>query len=97
MMGRVMETLPVVSEEVGAAIVLRERQTATVTEIREFAALRLADFKVPREIVFLVDVSGSMNGFPLATSKTLITEMLNGLREKDYFNILRTKLKWGER
>ena len=42
----------------------------------------------PREYVFIVDVSGSMNGFPLEVSKTLITEIIQNLRRKDYFNIL---------
>ncbi|UCD83283.1 MAG: VWA domain-containing protein [Deltaproteobacteria bacterium] len=42
----------------------------------------------PREYVFIVDVSGSMNGFPLDVSKTLIKRIIGSLREKDYFNIL---------
>lgn len=42
----------------------------------------------PREYVFIVDVSGSMNGFPLEVSKALITEIIQNLRRKDYFNIL---------
>lgn len=42
----------------------------------------------PREYIFVVDVSGSMNGFPLEVSKKLIQQMLDGLREKDFFNIL---------
>ena len=35
-------------EEVAAAVVLREGQAASEQELREFAAERLADFKVPR-------------------------------------------------
>ncbi len=42
----------------------------------------------PREYVFIVDVSGSMHGFPLEVSKALIKEIITGLRSKDYFNIL---------
>ncbi len=41
-------------EEVAAAVVLREGESATEREIRDFAAERLADFKVPRKVV-LVD------------------------------------------
>lgn len=41
-----------------------------------------------REYVFILDVSGSMNGFPLEISKALIRKTINDLREKDYFNIL---------
>ncbi|MBW2038078.1 MAG: VWA domain-containing protein [Deltaproteobacteria bacterium] len=42
----------------------------------------------PREYVFIVDVSGSMHGFPLAVSKALIRKIVQKLRGKDYFNIL---------
>ncbi len=42
----------------------------------------------PREYLFIVDVSGSMNGFPLTVSKALIKEIIGNLREEDYFNIL---------
>ena len=42
----------------------------------------------PREYVFIVDVSGSMHGFPLGVSKILIKEILQNLRGEDYFNIL---------
>jgi Ca-activated chloride channel family protein len=41
-----------------------------------------------REYLFIVDVSGSMHGFPLDTAKALMTQMIDGLRQKDYFNIL---------
>jgi Ca-activated chloride channel family protein len=42
----------------------------------------------PREYLFIVDVSGSMHGFPLDVSKALIKEIIGDLRAKDYFNIL---------
>jgi Ca-activated chloride channel homolog len=42
----------------------------------------------PREYCFIVDCSGSMYGFPLEVSKTLIKGIIQGLRQKDYFNIL---------
>lgn len=42
----------------------------------------------PREYLFIVDVSGSMHGFPLDVSKELIKKIINGLREKDYLNIM---------
>ncbi len=44
---------PVLGEEVVAAVVLREDASATEREIREFAASRLADFKVPRRIAIV--------------------------------------------
>ena len=42
----------------------------------------------PREYCFIVDVSGSMNGFPLEVSKTLIKGIIQNLRRADYFNIV---------
>lgn len=41
-----------------------------------------------REYIFIVDVSGSMYGFPMEITKTLVSELLNGLKSSDHFNIL---------
>jgi len=41
----------------------------------------------PREYVFLLDVSGSMHGYPLNTSKALMKRLLTQLRVNDLFNI----------
>jgi hypothetical protein len=38
--------------------------------------------------VFVVDVSGSMEGFPLETSKALLRDLLQSLRPQDRFNLL---------
>jgi len=42
----------------------------------------------PREYVFIVDVSGSMNGFPLNISKKLLKNLIGNLRPSDRFNVL---------
>ncbi len=42
----------------------------------------------PREYIFVLDVSGSMHGFPLDTAKALMRQLLGGLRVSDRFNIL---------
>jgi acyl-CoA synthetase (AMP-forming)/AMP-acid ligase II len=49
-------------EEVAAAIVLREGGQATETELRDFVAVRLAQFKVPRKIVFLAEIPKGATG-----------------------------------
>ena len=41
----------------------------------------------PREYIFLLDVSGSMHGFPLDTAKALMRELLSRLRPTDHFNL----------
>jgi Ca-activated chloride channel family protein len=43
---------------------------------------------VPREIIFVIDTSGSQQGFPVEISKKLITKAINNLRPKDTFNLI---------
>ncbi len=43
---------------------------------------------VPREYIFIVDISGSMNGFPLETAKTLLRNLVGQLKPTDTFNVL---------
>jgi Ca-activated chloride channel homolog len=43
---------------------------------------------VPREYIFIMDVSGSMRGFPIKTSKQLMRSLLGDLGRGDYFNLL---------
>ena len=42
----------------------------------------------PREYIFVMDISGSMHGFPLDTSKALLRELIGSLRPSDTFNVL---------
>lgn len=42
----------------------------------------------PREYIFIVDVSGSMHGYPLDISKKLLKDLIGGLRSTDSFNVL---------
>jgi Ca-activated chloride channel family protein len=42
----------------------------------------------PREYIFVVDVSGSMNGFPLNVSKGLLKSLVGGLKPTDTFNVI---------
>jgi len=49
-------------EDVAAAVVLREGKSADEKEIREFAAKRLADFKVPRKILILEEIPKGATG-----------------------------------
>ncbi|NBH73234.1 VWA domain-containing protein [Clostridiaceae bacterium] len=43
---------------------------------------------LPREYIFVLDVSGSMYGYPLDTAKDLIRDLVSGLKESDRFNLL---------
>ncbi|HJS05878.1 MAG TPA: VIT and VWA domain-containing protein [Variovorax sp.] len=42
----------------------------------------------PRDYIFVVDISGSMHGFPLDTAKVLLERLIGGLRPSDTFNVL---------
>ncbi len=53
---------PFLGEEVAAAVVLRAGETATQRELQELAATRLADFKVPRKILFLEEIPKGPTG-----------------------------------
>lgn len=50
---------------------------------------RVAAAAIPaRDYIFIVDVSGSMHGFPLDTAKELLRNLIGGLRPSDTFNVL---------
>ena len=42
----------------------------------------------PRDYVMVLDVSGSMSGFPLDTAKTLLRDLVEGLKPVDTFNVV---------
>ena len=42
----------------------------------------------PREYVFIVDVSGSMSGFPLDISKGILRDLIGKLKSTDRFNVI---------
>jgi hypothetical protein len=58
------------------------------------------DQVMPRELIFVVDVSGSMQGFPIEKSKEVIAKALAAMRPSDTFNIITfasgTQSLWGE-
>jgi len=53
---------PRLGEEVGAAVVLREDAEVTAADLRRMAAACLADFKIPRRIVFVTEIPKGRTG-----------------------------------
>lgn len=53
---------PKLGEEVAAAVVLREGENADERAIRDFAATRMADFKVPRRVLILNEIPKGATG-----------------------------------
>src|SRR5215475_8051941 len=50
---------------------------------------RVTEAEIPaREYIFVVDVSGSMDGFPLDTAKRLLRDLIGQLRPSDLFNVV---------
>lgn len=50
---------------------------------------RVTNNQIPgREYIFIVDVSGSMHGFPIEISKNLLKDLIGNLRPSDRFNVL---------
>lgn len=56
---------PTLSEDVVAAVVLRTDTIASESEIREFAFTRLADYKVPSQILIVHEIPKGPTGKPL--------------------------------
>ena len=53
---------PMLGEDVGAAVVLREGQSATEQDLYAFLGERLAAFKTPRKILFLAEIPKGATG-----------------------------------
>jgi acyl-CoA synthetase (AMP-forming)/AMP-acid ligase II len=53
---------PTLGEEVAAAVILVEGSEASEKEIRQFARQQLADFKVPRRLIFLDEIPKGPTG-----------------------------------
>jgi acyl-CoA synthetase (AMP-forming)/AMP-acid ligase II/aryl carrier-like protein len=53
---------PTLGEDVASAVVLRAEAAATPKQIREFATGRLADFKVPRQVVIVPELPKGPTG-----------------------------------
>jgi acyl-CoA synthetase (AMP-forming)/AMP-acid ligase II len=63
-------------EEVAAAVVLKDGSTVTERDIRDFAATRMADFKVPRKVIIMDEIpkgaTGKMQRIGLAEKLGLV-------------------------
>ena len=53
---------PKLGEEVGVAIVLRDGQSLSDRELKDFAGQHLPDFKIPRKILFLAEIPRGPTG-----------------------------------
>lgn len=76
-------------EEVQSGLVLTKGETENYFMLSIQPPERFeTDDIPPREYIFVLDVSGSMNGYPLDTAKVLIQDLVSNLRETDKFNLI---------
>jgi acyl-CoA synthetase (AMP-forming)/AMP-acid ligase II len=53
---------PKLGEEVAAVVVVRDGQTLTERELQTYVATRLADFKVPKKVLFMSEIPKGATG-----------------------------------
>ena len=76
-------------EEIRSGLLLYEGQKENFFLLMMQPPKRVEKKDIPgREYIFIVDVSGSMHGFPLEISKKLLIDLIGNLRPKDKFNVL---------
>lgn len=84
-----------VGEEIQSGLVLSGGQAGGGSQAENFFMLTIQPperFEMedipPREYIFVLDVSGSMYGYPLDTAKELIRDLVTDLNETDTFNLI---------
>lgn len=76
-------------DEIGTGLIVNKSEDENIfmLMIQPPERYELAEIP-PREYIFVLDVSGSMSGFPLDTAKKLMNNLVSGLRETDTFNLI---------
>ncbi len=78
-----------VDKQITSGLMLYEGETENFFLLMMQPPERVKPAHIPgREYIFVVDVSGSMNGFPLNTTKELLGDLVGNLRPTDAFNVL---------
>ncbi len=76
-------------EEIHSGIMLSKGETENYFMVTVQPPEHYVPDDIPaREYIFVLDVSGSMNGYPLDTAKVLIKDLVSNLRETDTFNLI---------
>jgi Ca-activated chloride channel family protein len=78
-----------VGEQIASGLILYQGEDENFFLYMAQPPQRVATSDIPaREYIFVVDVSGSMDGFPLNVSKRLLKDLIGQLRPTDLFNIV---------
>ena len=73
--------------ESGLMLFRGERENFFLAMVEPPQAIAAAQIS-PRDYIFVVDISGSMHGYPLETAKELLVHLIGGLRASDTFNVM---------
>lgn len=78
-----------IGEEIQSGLLLRNGSDENYFMLTVQPPERFETQEIPRrEYIFVLDVSGSMNGYPLDTAKVLIRDLVSNLRQEDLFNLI---------
>jgi len=76
-------------DRIQSGLLLYEGETENFFTLIMQPPKRVTKANIPgREYIFIIDVSGSMHGFPLEISKKLLKNLIGNLRPTDLFNVL---------
>jgi Ca-activated chloride channel homolog len=76
-------------DQIGSGLLLYQGEDENFFLYMAQPPARIANADIPgREYIFVIDVSGSMNGFPLDTAKQLLRDLIGQLRPSDLFNVV---------
>lgn len=76
-------------EAMNSGLMLYEGENANFFQLTVQPPRRYAPEDIPpREYIFALDVSGSMDGYALDTAKKLISDLVSNLKETDRFNVI---------
>lgn len=72
---------PTLGEDIACALVLKNGMAATKSEIRDFAGLSLASYKIPRRVLFLDDIPRNASQKPKRDELRKLVESISGQSE----------------
>lgn len=76
-------------QDIGCGLMLQEGDTENFFMLMVQPPKQFDPQDIPdREYIFVLDISGSMYGYPLDTAKDLIRDLVSNLRQTDRFNVI---------
>ncbi|MFK7851275.1 MAG: VIT domain-containing protein [Akkermansiaceae bacterium] len=76
-------------EKIASGLMLHDGQDENFFVLQVEPPEEISEQDIPtRDYVFLIDVSGSMNGFPINLTKKLFRDLIENLRPTDTFNVV---------